>query len=153
MPNLRFVVANKGRGVFCVIQCFLRICMFVCDTYPSRHSIFKPCFIRNFCLTARSRSLNDFFDNPKNWGTSTVASGRPWRTDELRLKSSVDLHNLWYVLLKERNMLMTMEEEHWRCLERMPNPERFEKVRVVFKSAYWFFGLFLNGYHVRKQWR
>lgn len=72
--------------------------------------------------------LSEFFDDKKNWGETTVYSGRPWRKEELRLKSNVDLHKLWYVLLKERNMLMTMEEEHFRCLEQMPNPERFEKV-------------------------
>ncbi|KAF5396975.1 Mitochondrial ribosomal protein L47 [Paragonimus heterotremus] len=60
------------------------------------------------------RGLEEFFDDPKLW--------------ELRLKNNSDLHKLWYILLKERNMLMTMEEEHNRCLERMPNAERFEKV-------------------------
>ncbi|THD18375.1 39S ribosomal protein L47 mitochondrial [Fasciola hepatica] len=80
----------------------------------------------------RFQGLLDFFDDPKNWGESRVTSGRPWRMEELRLKSNTDLHELWYVLLKERNMLMTMEEEHNRCLERMPNPERFEKVSSHF---------------------
>ncbi|KAK4469574.1 hypothetical protein MN116_007113 [Schistosoma mekongi] len=81
-----------------------------------------------FSTTSKRLDLNEFFDDKKNWGETTVYSGRPWRMEELRLKSNVDLHKLWYLLLKERNMLMTMEEEHFRCLERMPNPERFEKV-------------------------
>ncbi|VDD77426.1 unnamed protein product, partial [Mesocestoides corti] len=89
---------------------------------------FKACSVRRLSLSAKSSGLNEFFDNPKNWGEISVKAGRPWRIEELRRKSSVDLHNLWYILLKERNMLMTMEEEHWRCLEQMPNPERFEKV-------------------------
>ncbi|CAH8611009.1 unnamed protein product [Dicrocoelium dendriticum] len=72
--------------------------------------------------------LEEFFDRRENWGNASVRSGRPWRKDELRIKSNADLHKLWYVLLKERNMLMTMEAEHYRCLERMPNPERLEKV-------------------------
>ena len=36
-----------------------------------------------------------------------------------------------YVLLKERNMIMTMEEEYKRCGELFPNPERLEKVHNV----------------------
>ena len=34
-----------------------------------------------------------------------------------------------YVLLKERNMIMTMEEEYKRQGELFPNPERLEKVQ------------------------
>lgn len=88
---------------------------------------------RNVSLSAKLLDLNEFFDDPKNWGEISVKAGRPWRVDELRRKNSADLHRLWYILLKERNMLMTMEEEHWRRLERMPNPERFEKVSLVFE--------------------
>lgn len=38
------------------------------------------------------------------------------------------LHIFRYVLLKERNMILTMEAEHARQLELMPSPERLEKV-------------------------
>lgn len=48
--------------------------------------------------------------------------------EELRLKSNSDLHKLWYVLYKERNMLYTMQEAAKEACEIFPNPERIDKV-------------------------
>lgn len=72
--------------------------------------------------------LSQFFDDPKNFGSKKVKSGRSWRMEELRLKSNDDLHKLWFVLYKERNMLYTMQEaaEH-ECVT-FPSPERIDKV-------------------------
>lgn len=70
----------------------------------------------------------EFFDNPKSWGENEVKHGRQWTADELRLKSNTDLHKLWYVLLKERNMLLTMEHEANDLMEYFPSPERIDKV-------------------------
>lgn len=39
--------------------------------------------------------LMAFFDDEKNWSANEVKVGRSWRTDELRLKSNIDLHKLW----------------------------------------------------------
>nr|XP_033815014.1 39S ribosomal protein L47, mitochondrial [Geotrypetes seraphini] len=74
------------------------------------------------------KGLEEFFDDPNNWGESTVKSGASWTIEQLRAKSSEDLHKLWYVLLKEKNMLLTLEQESKRQRVAMPSPERMEKV-------------------------
>lgn len=72
--------------------------------------------------------LMEFFDSPENWGEMKVRVGREWRVEELRVKSNTDLHKLWYILLKERNMLLTMAHEAEVSSEYFPNPERQDKV-------------------------
>ncbi|KAI5077182.1 hypothetical protein GOP47_0007006 [Adiantum capillus-veneris] len=56
--------------------------------------------------------------------------GRAWRAKELRLKSWEDLHKLWYVLVKEKNMLLTQKQILTSHNMNFPNPERMPKVRV-----------------------
>lgn len=84
--------------------------------------------LRCFRTTSCRRSLDEFFDDPKNYGELAVRSGRAWRLDELRLKSNSDLHKLWFVLYKERNMLYTMHEACKEECEVFPSPERIDKV-------------------------
>ncbi|KAI4500447.1 hypothetical protein M0802_004409 [Mischocyttarus mexicanus] len=74
--------------------------------------------------------LMEFFDDPVNWGKDTIKVGREWRLDELRLKSNEDLHKLWFVLIKERNMLLTMEDASKKSYKIFPNPERIDKVEM-----------------------
>ncbi|XP_070816687.1 large ribosomal subunit protein uL29m [Chaetodon trifascialis] len=78
--------------------------------------------------TISRRGLEEFFDFPENWGETTVKSGAPWTANQLRAKNSEDLHKLWYVLLKEKNMLLTLEQEAKRQRVAMPSPERLKKV-------------------------
>ncbi|GAB2289529.1 hypothetical protein Dimus_023839 [Dionaea muscipula] len=58
-----------------------------------------------------------------------VVYGRSWKASELRLKSWDDLQKLWYVLLKEKNMLMTQRQMLRSQNLNFPNPERVSKVR------------------------
>ncbi|NXS66966.1 RM47 protein, partial [Pandion haliaetus] len=78
--------------------------------------------------TMSQRGLEEFFDDPRNWGEKTVKSGDAWNIKQLRGKSREDLPKLWYILLKEKNMLLTLEQESKRQLRPMPSPERLEKV-------------------------
>lgn len=83
---------------------------------------------RCFSLSARRHDLMEFFEDKKNLGENEIKHGRAWNKDELRIKSNADLHKLWFVLLKERNMLLTMEHECNEKMELFPSPERLDKV-------------------------
>ena len=54
-------------------------------------------------------------------------AGRAWKPRELRLKSLNDLHKLWYILLKERNKLLT-EKAQVPTGKEMLKPSRINKV-------------------------
>lgn len=76
-----------------------------------------------------NKKLMEFFDVKKNFGENEVKHGRSWTLDELRIKSNQDLHQLWFVLLKEKNMLLTMEHEAKELHRLFPSPERIDKVK------------------------
>lgn len=78
--------------------------------------------------------LMEFFEDKKNWGQNDVNHGRGWTLDELRIKSNTDLHKLWYILLKEKNMLLTMEYESKEEHRLFPSPERIDKVTKSMKN-------------------
>jgi len=84
--------------------------------------------------TAVRMDLSEFFEVEKFRGEKVVRVGREWRKDELRLKSNTDLHKLWFILLKERNMLLTMEEAYKDEFVAMPNPERIDKVEISMEN-------------------
>ncbi|PIA41880.1 hypothetical protein AQUCO_02100006v1, partial [Aquilegia coerulea] len=74
--------------------------------------------------------LEAFFESDRTQEEGNpVVYGRSWKASELRLKSWDDLQKLWYVLLKEKNMLMTQRQMLHAQNLRFPNPERVPKVR------------------------
>ncbi|KAG7212808.1 hypothetical protein KM043_013064 [Ampulex compressa] len=79
--------------------------------------------------TPVQNDLMEFFDAKDNWSSNHIKVGRSWKKDELRIKANEDLHKLWFVLLKERNMLLTMEELCKNEFKPFPNPERLDKVQ------------------------
>ena len=89
--------------------------------------------IGGFHTTTKAGDLMEFFDDEKHWGARRIRVGRSWTQDELRIKSNEDLNKLWFVLLKERNMLLTMEEAYKQECLRLPNEERIDKVIGVLR--------------------
>ncbi len=81
-----------------------------------------------FSISFKRYDLTEFFDDKANLQETKIKHGREWYMEELRLKSNPDLHKLWYVLHKERNMLLTMEECYKKYAEPFPSPERIAKV-------------------------
>ncbi|ORZ14997.1 mitochondrial 39-S ribosomal protein L47 (MRP-L47)-domain-containing protein [Lobosporangium transversale] len=71
----------------------------------------RPIFNRIKQVAFKPRGVEEFFEGGKSLPTEKSWTGRAWRASELRLKSFDDLHKLWYVLLKERNLLATQKEE------------------------------------------
>eukprot|EP00742_Colponemidia_sp_Colp-10_P000935 GILJ01001013.1.p1 GENE.GILJ01001013.1~~GILJ01001013.1.p1 ORF type:complete len:196 (-),score=10.71 GILJ01001013.1:85-627(-) len=77
--------------------------------------------------TPAEEAIKQFMEStPKG---ERITAGRSWKAAELRLKSFDDLHKLWYVLLKERNMLLSEKLVAKSEQRKMINPERLQKVR------------------------
>jgi large subunit ribosomal protein L47 len=111
---------------------------------------------RALSTTPAARGLEDFFDSTVKEGEKVTAgaqaawptvcsgfdpinantrklsvpyiAGRGWTAADLRGKSWDDLHKLWYVLLKERNMLRSEKDAYRARGLVMPNGNRMTKV-------------------------
>ncbi|KAI9173667.1 hypothetical protein LWI28_004598 [Acer negundo] len=79
--------------------------------------------------TSGHNPLEEFFEKERTPDDQKPVYGRSWKACELRLKSWDDLQKLWFVLLKEKNMLMTQRQMLHAQNLRFPNPERIPKVR------------------------
>lgn len=91
----------------------------------------QPRFEHSKCTITTSvpnYDLMEFFETKENMSEETIKHGRPWKLEELRIKGNTDLHKLWYILHKERNMLLTMENMYKKEGEPFPSPERIAKV-------------------------
>ena len=64
-----------------------------------------------------------------------VVTGRSWSAEDLRRKSWDDLHKLWYVLLKERNLLLSERDRYRAVGQIMPNGRRMTKVSRTLAQA------------------
>lgn len=85
----------------------------------------------------------------------TVITGRPWLASELRHKSFKDLHTLWYVCLREKNLLATQKEEVRRMgvtnSELQVSGEKVRNVRAPSISSIGSWSNFLS-FSVGKPW-
>lgn len=83
------------------------------------------------------RGLEEFFEDGKSLPNLLVDKqkvyGREWLASELRMKSFSDLHSLWFILLKEMNLLHTQRAEAKRV--DLPWEGKARMVRCKFSMA------------------
>lgn len=75
------------------------------------------------------KGFDDFLDPPRK-PTEVFSAGRGWTLADLRRKDFDDLHKLWYVLYKERNLLLTARVKMRRGMRQVPMLEENRYIKV-----------------------
>jgi len=93
--------------------------------------LFRRPILGPAAAVSRTRGVDEFFDIGlgKKDDDKPPIIGRSWKAAELRLKGFSDLHKLWYVLLKEKNLLATTKEIMKSQGQRYTEQHRMIKVR------------------------
>ncbi|KAJ3207596.1 54S ribosomal protein L4 mitochondrial [Dinochytrium kinnereticum] len=83
------------------------------------------------------RGLLDFFDTEKGWSwrDNEKPTGRAWTAAELRGKSFEDLHRLWWVCIKEVNLLESQRIEARRFRRIFPHDDRVKQVKLTMRRT------------------
>jgi large subunit ribosomal protein L47 len=63
-----------------------------------------------YSSSSAARGWAEFLDQTKG-PNDVVVTGRAWTAPDLRRKDFDDLHSLWWVLYKERNLLLSAKEK------------------------------------------
>lgn len=74
------------------------------------------------------RGLDEFFESSLCVPIREITTGKQWDLNELNRKSFEDLHKLWYIVSKERNMLETQKLECKRLNVQFLHKSRLEMV-------------------------